>query len=546
MEQFFIENPLVLLFVVAAIGYLAGKISIKGVNLGVAAILFVGLIFGAKYPGVEIPEILFQLGLVIFVYSIGIGSGRAFFRSINKNGSRDIVFGSVMLTISAILAIGVFYLFQFDASTTIGIYTGSTTNTPALASVIDQINSLKGTGFNKESMGQAAVVAYSFTYPMGVLASIIAIVLMERVFKIDYAKEKSKIGKKYNQGEGLTSGTIIITKPASAGIALRDLFSEHNWNVVFGRFVAVNNDEVHLPNWDTKFEVGDKIMVVGDQDELDRVAEVLGEHSDEKLSYNRSEYDVRRIFVSNPYVVGKSLSELHLDRKYNAIVTRIRRGDVDMLATGNTVLELGDRIRFVARRADLNDLSTFFGDSYYESSRLNLFSFGLGIALGLLLGTIEFTLPGGINFKLGMAGGPIVVSLILGAVQRTGPIVWTLPYSVNVTLRQVGLLIFLAVIGIKSGPTFVESLTGGSGMLVFVGGLIISLLTAILTLIIGYKLVKIPFTLLLGLVSNQPAVLEFALGRAKNNLPIIGYTMIFPISLILKIVYAQILFMFLN
>jgi len=168
-------------------------------------------------------------------------------------------------------------------------------------------------------------------------------------------------------------------------------------------------------------------------------------------------------------------------------------------------------------------LSTFFGDSYFEASRLNLFSFGLGIALGLLLGTIEFSLPGGINFKLGLAGGPIVVSLILGALQRTGPIVWTLPYSVNVTLRQLGLIILLAVIGIGSGPAFLESVTGGTGILVFVGGVIISLLTAMLTIVIGYKLIKIPFTLILGIVSNQPAVLEFALNRTKNNLPILGY-----------------------
>jgi putative transport protein len=287
-------------------------------------------------------------------------------------------------------------------------------------------------------------------------------------------------------------------------------------------------------------------MVVGTQEELDHVIKIMGKESDGKLSYDRSVYDVRRIFVSNPDVVGKSLAELNLDRKFNTIITRIRRGDVDMLAKGNTVLELGDRVRFVAGRNDLNALSKFFGDSYHEASRMNLFSFGLGIALGLIVGTIPFSLPGGINFKLGLAGGPIIVSLILGSLKRTGPIVWTLPYSVTVTLRQLGLMVLLAVIGILSGPAFVQSLSGSTGILVFFGGVLISLLTAILTILIGYKLVKIPFTLLLGLVSNQPAILEFAIDRAKNNLPIIGYTMIFPISLILKIVYAQILFLFLS
>lgn len=542
MEQFYIENPLVLLFVVAAIGYLAGKVSYKGVSLGVAAILFVGLVFGAMFPGVDIPKILFQLGLVLFVYSIGIGSGRVFFDSIKRNGSRDILFGVLMLSLSAGLAVVIHFAFGFEAATTTGIYSGSTTNTPALAAVIEQISNSPNGG---STLTEMAVVAYSFTYPMGVMGAIIAILLLERIFKIDYKKERELLSKNYNVSQDLTSTTIKVTNADIAGISKRDLFAQHKWNVVFGRYASGGAD-ISLPNWDTSFEVGDQLMVVGSKDEIDRVASVMGSYVDSKLSYDRSEYDVRRIFVSNPYVVGKSLSELQLDRKFTAVVTRIRRGDVDMLAKGDTILELGDRIRFVARRQDLNKLSEFFGDSYFDASRLNLFSFGLGIALGLLLGTIEFSLPGGINFKLGLAGGPIVVSLLLGALQRTGPIVWTLPYSVNVTLRQLGLIILLAVIGIASGPAFLESVTGGTGILVFVGGVIISLFTAMLTIIIGYKIIKIPFTLLLGLVSNQPAVLEFALNRTKNNLPILGYTLIFPISLVLKIVYAQLLFLVLQ
>ncbi len=543
MEQFYIENPLVLLFVVAAIGYLVGKLSYKGVSLGVAAILFVGLVFGAMYPGVDIPSILFQLGLVFFVYSIGISSGRVFFQSIKRNGSRDILFGVLMLTISAGLAVAIHYGFGFDAATTTGIYSGSTTNTPALAAVIEQINNKMGS--QASTLSEMAVVAYSFTYPMGVMGAIIAILILERFFKVDYAKERETLSQNYNVSSDLTSATFLITNDAILGRTQRELFAQYKWNVVFGRYMS-KNGTVLLPNWDTVFEKGDQLMVVGARRELDKVAEVLGEYADSKLSNDRSFFDVRRIFVSNPYVVGKSLGELQLDRKFAAIVTRIRRGDVDMLAKGDTVLELGDRVRFVAKREDLDSLSEFFGDSYYAASRLNLFSFGLGIALGLILGTIEFALPGGINFKLGLAGGPIIVSLILGALQRTGPIVWTLPYSVNVTLRQIGLIILLAVIGIGSGPAFLESVTGGAGIFVFIGGVIISLFTAVLTIIIGYKIIKIPFTLILGIISNQPAVLEFAVNRAKSNLPILGYTLIFPISLILKIVYAQLLFLILQ
>lgn len=543
MSELLRDNPLVLMFTVAAVGYMVGKVSFKGVSLNVAAVLFVGLAFGAFIPDANVPDILFQLGLILFVYSVGISSGNAFFSSIRANGGRDIIFGIVMLTISAVLGVAIYHLFGLDASTTTGIYAGSTTNTPALGAIIEQISQSPKI-IDKNSTIQKAVVAYSFTYPMGVISSIIAILLLEKFLKIDYDKEKHSLKSKYPVANDLTSITLKITNPAFTNIPLRDILKENNWNIIFAQLKPQNQD-IALSHWETKFNVGDQVMVVGSKSDLQLIVPKIGEKIKDGFHMDRSEYDVRRIFVSNPNIAGKTISELNLNQKYHAVVTRIRRGDVDMLATGNTVLELGDRVRFVARRKDLKELSKFFGDSYYAVSHLNLFSFGLGIALGLLLGTIEFTLPGGIQFKLGLAGGPIIVSLILGALQRTGPVVWNLPYSVNITLRQIGLILLLANIGLKSGPAFFTSLAEG-GLSVFLGGVVISLMTALLTIIIGYKLVKIPFTFLTGIVSNQPAILEFALGRAKNNLPIIGYTMIFPISLILKIVYAQILFMFLS
>lgn len=542
MGGIFSENPLVLVFTVAAIGYLVGKIKFFGVSLGVSAVLFVGLFFGAMFPDVQLPEILFQIGLVFFVYSVGISSGPAFFRSIKTNGSRDIGFGLLMLTISALLAVGVFFLLGLDASTVTGIYTGSTTNTPALVSVLEQIN--QSVRVNKESLTNSAVVAYSFTYPIGVVSSIIAIIIMERLFRIDYKKEAHELRKDYPVGNDLTSKAIRVTNKDLTDISLRDLFNRFDWNVVFGR-INQGEGNIELPNWDTRFHLNDEVIAVGSKEEIQNVIDKLGEAIKDSFSGDRREYDTRMIFVSNPQVVGKSISELNIDQKYHTIITRIRRGDVEMLANGGTVLEMGDRIRFIARRKDLKSLSEFFGDSYYNASRINLFSFGLGIAIGLILGSVEFLLPGGINFKLGLAGGTIVVALVLGALQRTGPIVWNLPYSVNVTLQQIGLILLLASIGVNSGPSFVEALSQSGGT-VLLGGAIISLLTAILTILIGYKLVKIPFTFLTGIVANQPAILEFSTSRVGNQLPVIAYSMIFPISLVIKILYAQLLFIILG
>jgi putative transport protein len=542
MINLLVNNPLLSIFVVAAVGYLVGSFKILGSRLGVAAVLFVGLCFGALDPRLEAPEVIFQLGLVFFVYSIGLASGKAFFDSFRQNGTRDILFVLLMLTLSGGLAVLLHFLFDFDALTTAGIYTGSTTNTPALAGVLDRATQ-QATGDISDQI-QGAVVAYSFTYPMGVIASLVSIIWMEKLLKVDYKGEKKKLRKQYPLEDQLTSCTVIVENTDIADTSIRDLLRTYDWNVKFGRIKK--EDNVELTNYDTVLQEGDQLMVVGSAEELGEVIEILGHKSKNMLDTDRSIFDVRRIFVSRPDVVGVPLSTLDLQSKFNAVVTRIRRGDVDMLASNDTILELGDRVRFVARREDLRALSTYFGDSYYRSSQVNLFSFGLGIALGLLLGLVQFSLPGGVTFKLGFAGGPLIVGLILGSLYRTGPIVWTLPYSTNVTLRQIGLILLLAVIGLRSGSTFFETLQSGDGSLVFISGTIISMLTAMLTLWIGYKLIKIPFSLLTGFVSNQPAILEFALQRAGNRIPLVGYSLMFPIALITKIIYAQVIFLILS
>jgi len=542
MNTFITENPLLLLFLVISIGYLIGNIKVKGTGLGTTAVLFIGLAFGAMNPDFNVPDIIFQIGIVFFVYTVGLRSGPAFFDSFRKNGWRDITFVMLMLGLSAIVTIAIYYAMDFDKATIVGMYSGSSTNTTALAGVIDMVN-LKEKG-NPITINHL-VVGYTFSYPMGVLGVMIAIKIMERFLKIDYQAEKEILRKDYPIDEDLTSRAIEITNHHISGKQIRDLIREHQWNIVFGRVDSKLHGTI-LSNWDITLYTGDKIIVVGTREELDEVEKILGKEAENSLTYDRKEYDIVRIFVSNPDVVGRELSSLNLQEKYSAIITRIRRGDIEMLAKGDTILELGDRIRFVARRQDIKGIQKIFGDSYYASSKIDLFSFGIGIALGLVLGMIEFNIPGGLVFKLGFAGGPLIVGLLLGALRRTGPIVWSLPYGSNVTLNQLGLTLLLAVIGIRSGNTLMESLSDGGWVKIFLAGSVLSVATAILSLWLGYKLIKIPYSLLLGFVANQPAILEFATDITKNRVPAIGYSFMFPISLVMKILFAQILYLILS
>lgn len=539
MVEIFKENAVLLLFVVTALGYWIGSVRIRGTGLGVAAVLFVGLGFGAIDPALRIPDMIITLGLTIFVYTIGLQSGPGFFHNIRQHGFRDIVFVILMLVLSASIALGLHFLFSFEASTTAGLFAGVTTNTAALAALLDAFSHNYGAD-TATQLSKEAVVGFSISYPMGVLGVMMAIAFIEKILKINYQTEERALRKDYPIEQDMKNTAILITTDSFENMTFRDIRQQMGWSLVFGRYLR--DGETKLTHMDMTLRKGDIIRLVGDRDEVDRAIAELGEEVQGELIAGDPAYDTARIFVSNPRVVGQKLAALNLNEKYSAIISRYRRGDIDLLATGDTILELGDQVRIVARKEDLPKIADLFGNSYERLSHVNLLSFGLGMALGLLLGLFVFSLPNGSSFKLGFAGGPLVVALLLGSLRRTGPIVWTLSYGSNLTLRQFGLTLLLAGIGINSGHTFLSTLMGGGGTFIFLSSVIISILTGIITLVIGFKLIGIPFSFLTGMVANQPAILDFSVDRAGNKLPNIGFTTMLPVALITKIIFVQLLF----
>ncbi|MCI4668230.1 MAG: hypothetical protein MRZ79_08840 [Bacteroidia bacterium] len=533
------SNPLLLLFVVAALGYGIGNLKIRGSSLGVAAVLFVGLFFGSLDSSLQIPNIVFLLGLAIFVYTIGLSSGPGFMTGFKGSGNKNLGFILFMIATSGLIAVGMYYVFGFSAATVSGIYSGASTNTPALAGLLDSIQKSLSPQ-EQEEMTKSAVVGYSITYPMGVLGSMIAIVVLQRLLKIDFKKEAQELRHQYPIDSEIVNVTLEITNPEIEQKNIRDLLNEHKWTLAFGRMKS--GDDINITHLDSFFKVGDLVAIAGRQNDVEDMIKLYGKRSEIELTRLASNIEHHRVFISNPDVAGQSIANLNLQERFALAITRVRRGDIDLLARGDTVLELGDRIRFVAKTKDVPALVKLFGDSYQALGHINLVSFGLGMALGLLLGMITFTLPGGISFQLGFAGGPLIVALVLGALRRTGPIVWTLPYSANLTLRQFGLILLLAAVGIRSGHTFVDTLQQGNAAWIFLAGTAISLGTGFITLFVGYKVFKLPFSILTGMVANQPAILDFALNRSGNLLPNYGYTLMFPIALISKIVIAQLLF----
>ena len=541
MIQILIDNPLLLLFLVSALGYLLGQVRFFGTSLGIAAVLFVGLFFGALDPALKLPEIIYLLGLVLFVYTVGLSSGAGFFASFRRDGLRYNIFGFSMLLFAAGLVVAIYYALRLTPAISAGLFAGALTNTPALASVLDGIRT-SSTPEVVERLINQPVVGYSIAYPVGFIGMIVAIAVAQRTWRVDASRETETLRAFGMSGDRLINHTIEITRREVDGRSTRDLLAATKADVVVGR--VKRGDEMTLASGDMTLAVGDLVSVIGSEESVAAFETALGRRSAVELPLDRTEFDYRRIFVSNPDVVGIPLGKLDVRTRFDAMITRVRRGDMDLLPHGNMVLELGDRVRAVTRRERMDEVTHFFGDSYRSLSEIDILSFTLGLALGLLVGLIPIPLPGGVTLKLGNAGGPLVVSLILGALRRTGPIVWILPYSANLTLRQVGLVMFLAGVGTRSGYAFVQTLMGGDGLTLFAAGAVVTLSMAALTLVVGYKLLKIPTGLLMGILSGiqtNPGVLAYAQQEAKNDLPAIGYATVYPMATIAKIILAQLI-----
>ncbi len=539
---FLVEEPLLLLFIVAGLGYVLGHIKIKGISLGVAAVLFVGLAFGALSPDMAMPPVIVDVGLIIFVYTIGLSSGPGFFASFKRKGLRDNTFVFLLLLLAALLTAGAAALFGLRST----VAAGSLTNTPALAGILETV--ARNTPADQlATVGTEPVIGYSVAYPMGVIAMLVAVYVMQRVFRIDYRAEARTLRQFNVVEQELFVSTVRVTNPEAVDKPVAQLFRAQDWDVVLSRLK--HDGQLGLTSGDTTLALDDLVNVVGLPEEVDKAVAWLGEPSGEQLELDRSLYDFRRIFVSNPDIAGRTLNELDLPHTYGAIVSRVRRGDIDLLAHGDTVVELGDRVRVVALRTDMPRLTKLFGDSYKSLSEVNLLSLSLGLAVGVLIGLIPIPLPGGVVISLGMAGGPLLVGLVLGALRRTRGIVWTIPYSANLTLRQIGLTLLLAGIGIRSGYTFFTNFADSGGTQVFIAGLFITTTIAFLTLFLGYRVLKIPFGMLTGMLAGlgtQPATLGFGLQQADNELPNLGYALVFPVATITKVIVAQLLLLLLS
>jgi putative transport protein len=346
-------------------------------------------------------------------------------------------------------------------------------------------------------------------------------------------------------GDTLSSAAIVVRNVKEPGEAVGGLLERYSLSVRFARCVR-GNEQFALTGFSV-IKNGDIVTVVGLSDDVRNATEILGVESGGDVLHDRSQLDYRRIFVSSPAVCGKTLREVGIFRNFEGIVTRVRRGDTDFIPNAETTIMPGDRLRVIAPREKLSAISEYIGDSYHEASEFNILTFGLGLAMGIAIGTINITLPMGLGtFEIGPVAGCLIVALMLGALGRTGPLTWYLPYGASMSLRQLGLVVFLACAGIKAGGLLHTAPLNVSALVL---GACITTVTCLVTIAMARIIAGKSWPFIGGIlagVQTQPAVLGFAVGRCGNERVEAGYAAAYPLSMLLKIVFVQIFLMVMN
>ena len=516
LQSLFENSPLLALFAVIGIGYALGQISVGGFSLGVGAVLFAGLAAGAIAPKAAPPGLVSSIGLIMFLYGIGIQYGTQFFAGLRGPGLKWNMLAAigVLASLAVTLALGKVAGVSIEHS--VGLFAGSLTSTPTLQAAIDAAG-------NRDP-----AIGYSVAYPFGVIGPILCLFAFARMVKPRLAPSPQPLQPiEITLGSSFAGGTVAeLVAQLPAGVEL-----------VAIRHAGTNR----LPDPHTRIEAGDGVMLFGTPDALEQARLALGSIDAGRLTKDRGTLDIARLFVSRPGVIGTTLGQLRLPEGIAAKIAEVRRGDAMILPAPDLVLEYGDRIGVIAARQSLPALRRHFGDSIKSTTEFSYASVGLGMSLGVLLGLLKFPIPGVGSFSLGLAGGPLIVALILGKLGRIGSLSWHIPLSANLTLRNFGLTLFLAAVGMSSGAPFVETVSRTGFTLLGIGAAI--LLAAIVgILLLGQWAFRMNTDDLFGVVSGatgNPAIVAYASRAVPSDRVDVAFATIFPSMTILKIICVQ-------
>ena len=534
--DFLAAQPLIALIAILTVGLVLGKIRILGISLGAAAVLLVALGLSTANPDIQIPPLLYQLGLAMFVYAIGLTAGAQFFAEFRSRGWRLTVFMLLLLATLVGVSYGVVRMLGLGELIGAGMFAGALTSTPGMAAIVDMV---EGGSLIDATRAGEPVIGYSLAYPGAVVGSILVAAIGAKLLRVDHEADARREGLIIAplQWDGVRIGPgvegTVAQLPALAGV-----------EIIATRIVRSPTDHSLAAPTDRLHE-GMVLLINGTREDIVTAQRTLGQPA--QVTIEGTDLVYKRVTVSNPRVVGRRIEDLDTVSA-GFQIARIRRGDAEEVPHADDVLNYSDRVRVVAPPNRMGEVRAFLGDSERSLAAPDLLPFALGLLAGLLLGSIPIPLSGGSVLSLGFGGGPIVAGLILGALHRTGPVTWTMPYHAVNTLNTLGLSLFLAGVGTTAGAGFKDALTDPSSLTVMAAGLFITVASALICAVVGMLVLRLTWDEAMGVAAGattNPAIISYLNGQTGTELATRGYATVYPTAMIGKIVASQILLLLL-
>ena len=538
-----VAHSLGVLAFVCVIGMSIGSLKLKGISLGTAGVLFAGILVGHFGQQVEPRTLGFvkELGLVLFVFTMGLQLGPGFFAALRHQGVKMNALASMIVLFGAAETLLVGWLAGFGPEAVLGLFAGSSVNIPALGAATQTLSTMPGLTPDQVAL---PALACAVSYPTAILCSIAALLLLKRLFKIDPQAEAAAFAETNRQPiKPLERQTLVVSNPLLDNLPIEEMPGRHESQVTISR-LRHEGETVTATN-STVLHIGDLLSVVGTSEALDRFEQAVGPRSREDLTLIESAITFRRIAVTERAVLGKTIGELQLDARFGVVVTRITRADIEMTAIPGLRLQFGDQVQIVGSEANLEKAATALGNSLKELTQTHFIPFFIGIVLGVILGTLPILVPGLPQpVKLGLAGGPLIVALILGRVGRIGRQVWHMPVNTNLAFREFGIALFFAAVGLEAGAKFFATAFSVTGMQWLLAGGCITVVPLLLAGGFARLKWKMNFMdlsgLLAGSMTNPPA-LAFATTLAGSDAPTVAYATVYPLTTLLRILAAQVL-----
>ena len=542
------HSILLLSFVIAA-GIQLGKIKVFGVSLGITLVLFVGIILGHFGFTINHNVIHFfkEFGLILFVYSVGMQVGPGFFSSFKQGGITLNMLACGIVFLGVLTAVILHYATGIPMPTMVGILSGAVTNTPGLGAAQQAFSDMHGVSDNTIALG------YAVAYPLGVIGIILSIILIKYIFRVSFDKENEQLNSEDSSHPNEAKPiSLIVKNPAIFNKTVAELSNllEHR-DFVISRVWRDSNKQIEIASANTVLQENDKVFVITTETDAETIKTFIGEEIDmERKQWIRmeSQFINRRILITKPELNGKRLGQLKLRKLYGINITRINRAGVDLVAKPGLTLQVGDRVNVVGTETAVSNVEKVLGNSMKRLNEPNLITIFVGIALGIVLGSIPISFPGIPQpVKLGLAGGPLVVAILISRFGYHYKLITYTTQSANLMLREIGITLFLACVGISAGDGFVDTIVNNGGFAWIGYGFIITFVPLMIIGCIGRYFCKVNYFTLMGLIAGSttdPPALAYSNATAGNDAPSVGYATVYPLTMFLRVLTAQLLILF--